>query len=172
MYATYNIHTSTLSLEFIQVFNSRQEATNHLRKDAETHLSKLYNNYRWIQRESELNTMPEGYYLRSCSVEGPNKIIAYEVSTTLLKGYLYNSTRREISKLYIYSIIEVPQETIVRETDISRVSRIGVGGVSNKPLSEQTIELYKEEPDSYLAELKTRLHTRRLALTGLKSSLV
>src|SRR5579883_384631 len=114
MYATYNVHVSTHNLEFLQIFNSRQEAVEHLPKDAENHMSKYRSQpTRWVVKKDEMYQLPDGYFLRF-SQKQPNRILSYEMRTSLLKGYFYNTRKRNLTKLYIYGIIEIPQETIVR----------------------------------------------------------
>lgn len=172
MYTTYNIHTQTHNLEFLQVFSSRQEAIDHLKKDSENHILKFSGLCRWVTKKSEINSLPDGYYLRF-SQKHANRVVAYEKRTNTIRGYIYNSVRKDIVKLYIYSITEVPCETITKNNH--RHCRPSLGAITavmlrNNDSASDTSSNVSDEtthcdsPDAYMAELKACLKSRRIAL--------
>ncbi|MEX0598829.1 MAG: hypothetical protein WD512_20260 [Candidatus Paceibacterota bacterium] len=168
MYATYNIHVNTHNLEFLQVFSSRQEAMDHLKKDAESHVSKFRGSCRWITKKSEITGMgsgiPDGYYLR-LSQKHANRIVAYELRTIIRRGYIYNTNSRVITKSYIYSVIELPHEQISCKFNINAASAnnlkpipLQLNGFNTNTVTHVT------NLDDHINELKACLKTRRMKL--------
>lgn len=175
MYATYNIHVNTHNLEFLQIFQSRQEAIDHLRRDAESHASKFRGICRWITKKAEMTGpgIPDGYYLR-LSQKHANRIVAYELRTIVKRGYIYNSNSKLITKSYVYGLIELPHEPIT--------CRFNIAAAVNKlkPIHLQDLnELKAFSPghqattvmmphvgnlDEHINELKACLKTRRIKL--------
>jgi hypothetical protein len=173
MYATYNIHIITNNLEFLQVFPSRQEAVDHLRKDAETHLSRFRGMARWITNKKELMNSPDGYYLK-ISQKHVNRVHAYEKKTIVKKGYIYNSEIKRIDPIYSYSVIELPHEPIQKTTPIKIRSDI-IGTATLKPIHLQTLDELRVDHavapsytinsiDAHINELKACLLNRRVKL--------
>jgi len=151
MYATHNIHVGTHNLEFLQVFKSRQEAIDHLKKDAESHVAKfrgigtLFEGGRWINKKVEMTgSAPDGYYLR-LSQKHANRIVAYELRTVVKRGYIYNSNTKIINKVYVYGVSELPHETITSKFNLA------VGTL--KPLHLQSLEELKAYGSSNLSSL-------------------
>jgi hypothetical protein len=176
MYATYNIHVNTHNLEFLQIFQSRQEAMDHLKKDAESHVSKFRGTCRWITKKSEITGMgsgiPDGYYLR-LSQKHANRIVAYELRTIIKRGYIYNTNSRVITKSYIYSVIELPHEQISCKFNINAASANKLKPIhlqdltSLKSFSPNTVTQVTNL-DDHINELKACLKTRRMKL-GLRN---
>mgnify|MGYP003539379379 CR=1 FL=1 len=169
MYATYNIHVNTHNLEFLQVFQSRQEAIDHLKKDAESHASKFRGIARWITKKAEMGGAPDGYYLRM-SQKHANRIVAYELRTIIKRGYIYNSNSKLITKSYVYSVTELPHEPITCRFNIAAAA------TKLKPVHLQDLEELKAFPtintnpphvrnlDDHINELKACLNNRRIKL--------
>jgi len=170
MYATYNIHVKTQNLEFIQVFKSRQEAIDHLKKDAENHIARFKNMNRWITKKSEISRQglqePDGYYLK-LSQKHSNRAVAYEVKTIVRRGYIYNSNIKEVVKAYVYGVIELPHESInsqyrLKPVHMQTLNELKAYSLSVTALGPEKMELKDNNNiDSHINELKACLLSRR-----------
>lgn len=164
MYATYNIHVHTNDLEFLQIFNSRQEAIDHLKRDAETHINKFHliharaeTQGQWVTKKKHMNSLADGYYLK-INHKHPNRISSYQKKTTVKRGYIFNSNVIEIAKIYIYGVIELPHEPIVR--------KLNLNSVSLKPIRNEMINNATKNIDEHINELKACLQNRRIRLAS------
>lgn len=167
MYATYNIHVTTYNLEFLQVFDSRQEAIDHLKKDAESHVAKFRGLGRWITTKKDMSGLPDGYYLR-LSKKHANRIVSYEKRTIVKRGYIYNTEIKEIVKSYVYGVTELPHETITSRFNLNAAKLKPVLQVLDNGDDRRNI-VTVEVPqignlDEHINELKACLRTRRIKL--------
>lgn len=162
MYTTYNIHVTTFNLEFLQVFNSRQEAIEHLKKDAESHVAKFRGLGRWITTKKDMSGLPDGYYLR-LSKKHANRVVSYEKRTVVKRGYIYNTEAKEIVKSYVYGVTELPHETITTRFNFNAAKlKPVVQGEDRRNLL--TVHPQTENIDEHINELKACLKNRRIKL--------
>src|SRR3972149_12009354 len=106
-YATYYIHTQSLSMNIRDFYKKYETAIKRLKVDAEEFIktNKNIEKIEFINKKIDITAKTNGYYLKM-SNKYPNRINIYEKSSKNV-GYIFNSYVIDVKKIFVFSLIEL-----------------------------------------------------------------
>ncbi len=168
MYATYSIEFKTNNLEFLQIYDTRQEAIQHLKRDVIYHFEKCCGETpKWIEADQTTDEA-EGIYLQF-SQKVANQIRGFKESIDRVPGWIFTYNLSTVNDLYTYSVCEVPTVPLVQNRPAPllselRVSRSNMRGVTTDAKGIKEIEEVTGASDAIILELKACLKSRRASV--------
>ena len=158
MHLTYCLHTNTHNLTILNCQDSIKGAWASLKEDMQRYMSEHKNCYNLTSLNScaELKSLPNGYYYK-VSNKYPNRASVYEKSTSIAKGYIYNTTAVKMQKILICGVLELPLEIVQHEYPAESKYAKVIPAIT-RPKTQYQIQ--------FMHELKVYLDKRRLSIDG------
>ena len=146
-YATYYIHTQSLSMNIRDFYKKYETAIKRLKVDAEEFIktNKNIEKIEFINKKIDITAKTNGYYLKM-SNKYPNRINIYEKSSKNV-GYIFNSYVIDVKKIFVFSLIELS----------SIPDELNININFEEPISKNIVP---KVGSLYMEELKNKLQSR------------